>query len=348
MRRVPIPQLSIVISSVKVELLTAAHSLRSSSAPGTMTRGWLKSFTRRMEAPGPVFSAVVLVGALLPSLAAAQGSASRCSLSDTRLKAERVAVGTGFVAGNAELWRYFKRAWWSGEKAKHLFFRADWDQEFRDQDKFGHLYGGYHLTRVGHAALRSVCVSERKAVIASAAYAAFFQLQIEVFDGMYKKYGFSYADMIANTAGQTFAVLQELHPRLKAIKPTMSYSPSRAMRNRSNFTAPSELRRSLDYSGQTYWMSVEPKEFLPSSSKRYWPNVLRLSVGHSVTDWVDPETGASQRAKRRLLLTLDLNPQALPGNGRLMNFIKHELSYYHFPAPALQITPHLRGLQWYR
>jgi hypothetical protein len=35
------------------------------------------------------------------------------------------------------------------------------------------------------------------------AYAAFFQLQIEIFDSMYKKYGFSYADMIANTAGQT-------------------------------------------------------------------------------------------------------------------------------------------------
>lgn len=295
-----------------------------------------------------LFCAVSLLGTLIPSNVAAQAPDSACSQSRGQLEAERFAVGTAFVAGNAELWQYFKRAWWSGEKAKHLFFRGDWDQEFRDQDKFGHLYGGYHLTRFGHAALRSVCVSERKAVIASAAYAAFFQLQIEVFDGMYKKYGFSYADMIANTTGQMFAVLQELHPRLKAIKPTISYSPSRAMRNRSNFTTPSELRRSLDYSGQTYWMSVEPKEFLPPAAKRYWPDLLRLSVGHSVTDWVNPETGASQRAKRRLLLSIDLNPQALPGNGRLMKSIKRQLSYYHFPAPVLQLTPRFRGIQWYR
>lgn len=292
--------------------------------------------------------AVALCGALGPAYAAAQSGTETCPLSTTQLSLARGAVGSAFVAGNAELWQYFKKAWWSGEKAKHLFFRADWDQDFRDQDKFGHLLGGYHLTRAGHGALRSVCVSQNKAVIASAAYAAFFQLQIEVFDGMYKKYGFSYADVMANTTGQAFAVLQELHPRLKLITPTISYSQSAAMRNRANFPTPSELRRSLDYSGQTYWMSVDVHDLLPSAAATYWPSAIRFSLGHSVTDWVNPQTGASQRAKRRLLLSLDLNPEALPGNNHFVKMLKHELSYYHFPAPALQLTPGIRGLTWYR
>ena len=36
------------------------------------------------------------------------------------------------------------------------------------------------------------------ALIAAVAYAALSQPQIEIFDGMYKKYGSSYADMTAN------------------------------------------------------------------------------------------------------------------------------------------------------
>ena len=146
-----------------------------------------------------------------------------CPLTANQVNAVRAGVGSAFIGGNAYLYHYFKKAWWSGERAPHFFFHADWDQEFRDQDKFGHLLGGYHLARVGYAGLRESCVSDKKAIWWSAAYAAAFQLQIEIFDGMYKKYGFSYADMIANTAGQALAVAQELNPRLRAIKPTFSY-----------------------------------------------------------------------------------------------------------------------------
>jgi len=44
-------------------------------------------------------------------------------------------VGSAFIGGNAYLYHYFKKAWWSGTKAPHFFFHADWDQWFRDQDK---------------------------------------------------------------------------------------------------------------------------------------------------------------------------------------------------------------------
>jgi hypothetical protein len=147
-------------------------------------------------------------------------------------------------------------------------------------------------------ALQAACVSRKKALITGVAYAALFQLQIEIFDGMYKKYGFSYADMLANTTGQMLEAEQELHPHLKWLKPTISYSQSDAMRNRANFTGPSELRRSLDYSGQTYWFSANIHELL--------------------------------------------------GQNRIWKTVKHELSYYHFPAPAVQLMPAVRGISWYR
>lgn len=271
-----------------------------------------------------------------------------CPLSRNQLTAVRTGVGTAFVGVNAYLYHYFKKAWWSGERAPHFFFHADWDQEFRDQDKFGHMFGGYHLARIGYAGLREACVSDKKAVIWSAAYAAAFQLQIEMFDGRFKKYGFSYADMIANTAGQTLAVMQELHPSLRAIKPTFSYHKTRALTNTENGTIGGELRPSLDYSGQTYWFSADLEQVLPDEAKQYWPSFIRVSVGHSITDWVNPETADVQRAKRKILLSLDFDPDKLPGDAPWWRSVKRTLSYYHFPAPALELTPRLHLSPWYR
>ncbi len=272
-----------------------------------------------------------------------------CPLTSGQVAAVRTGVGGAFVGGNAYLYHYFKKAWWSGERAPHFFFHADWDQWFRDQDKFGHMFGGFHLARAGYSALREACVSDKKALIFATAYAAAFQLQIEIFDGMYKKYGFSYADMIANTTGQMFFAMQTLHPALRAIKPTISYRKTVALKNFENGTITSgELRPSLDYSGQTYWFSTDVHELLPESAKPYWPSFVRFSVGHSITDWINPQTGATQRAKRKIVLSLDFDPEKLPGNWPVWRTIKHNLSYYHFPAPALEITPKLHVSPWYR
>jgi len=271
-----------------------------------------------------------------------------CPLTPNQLNAVRAGVLSAFIGGNAYLYHYFKKAWWSGDPAPHFFFHADWDQWFRDQDKFGHMFGGYHLARIGYAGLREACVGDKKAIFWSAAYAAAFQLQIEMFDGRFKKYGFSYADVIANTTGQTLAVLQELHPSWRAIKPTFSYHKTSALANTENGTIPGELRPSLDYSGQTYWFSADMNALLPESAKRYWPSFIRLSAGHSITDWVDPATGSVVRAKRKILLSLDFDADKLPGNAPWWRSVKRTLSYYHFPAPALELTPKLRLDPWYR
>lgn len=264
-------------------------------------------------------------------------SSLKCGHPPQEITLRRAGVAALFVAGNGVLYSYFKRAWWSGERADHFFFRADWDEDFRDQDKLGHAFGGYHLARFGNAFLRSTCISKTQALAWSAAYAAVFQLQIEVYDGFYKKYGFSYADLLANTAGTALAVLHETHPATRAIKPTISYWKSAAMRNADNI--PGELRPSLDYSGQTYWLSANIHDMLPPESKRFWPALLRVSVGHSITDWIDPQTGANMRAQRKFLLTLDIDAEKLPGENRIWKTLKRQIGYIHLPSPALQITP---------
>jgi hypothetical protein len=272
--------------------------------------------------------------------------ATKCGHPASEVALRRAGVAAAFVGGNAALYSYFKSAWWSGERADEFFFHADWDDNFRDQDKFGHLFGGYHLARFGNAFIRSACVSKTKAIAWSAAYAAVFQLQIEIWDGLYEKYGFSYADLLANTVGTALSVLHDTHPRTRAIKPTISYAPSAAMRNADNI--PGELRPSLDYTGQTYWLSADIDALLPGNAKPFWPSFLRVSVGHSITDWIDPKTGANIRARRKILLTLDFDAEKLPGENRIWKTFKRQLSYIHLPSPALQITPNAELIGWYK
>ena len=281
------------------------------------------------------------------TIAGSSGRAAKgCGNGSRDVALRRAAVGTTFVGGNAALYSYFKRAWWSGERSSGFFFNADWDENFRDQDKFGHLHGGYHLARFGDALLRSACVSKGRATAWSAAYAAAFQLQIEIWDGRYEKYGFSYPDLIANTAGTAIAVVHAVYPATRVIKPTISYFPSPAMRNADNI--PGELRPSLDYTGQTYWVSADVDALLSPSARRYWPGILRVSAGHSITDWIDPKTGANLRAQRKILLSLDIDAEKLPGENRIWKTVKRQLGYIRLPAPALQLTPHLELIQWYR
>ena len=142
----------------------------------------------------------------------------------------RAPAGTGAIAGNVALYQYFRAAWWNGQPAPHSWINWEQHEPFREMDKFGHAYGGYHLARIGSELLDASCVSRTKAVWWSAAYAAAFQLQIELWDGKQAEYGFSPFDLAANTAGASYAVAQHYVPALRNAKPTLSYSRTLASR----------------------------------------------------------------------------------------------------------------------
>jgi hypothetical protein len=118
------------------------------------------------------------------------------------------------------------------------------------------------------------------------------------------------------------------------------------MRNAGNI--PGELRPSLDYSGQTYWLSTDVNALLPENAKPFWPSFLRISAGHSITDWIDPRTGANIRARRKLLLSIDFDAEKLPGDNRMWKTVKHQLSYIHFPSPTIELTPKFQAIGFYK
>lgn len=293
-------------------------------------------------------AAIVFIGAWLRPAAAYAQFTTPCD--DGGRPGTRILVAGVFVGGNAALYEYFRRAWWSGERSD-FHVKSDWDSEFRDMDKLGHALGGYHLTRIGSGLLSAACVGDRKAIWWGAAYAAAFQLQIEIWDGYQEKYGFSPPDLIFNTLGAGYAVLQSEVPATRHVKPTISYARTTYARNADRWpvgTTANEIRPTVDYAGQTYWLSTDVDSLLPAQLRRYWPGIIRLSVGHSVTDWINPTTGFPQRGNREVVLSLDLDPSKMPGDHPVWVQVKRQLSYYRFPAPALVLTPRVRAERWYR
>ena len=289
--------------------------------------------------------AIVAVGTFAtPLLLRAQ---ARACQSRAYRNSARATVGVVAAGGNLALQQYFKQAWWSGERAHHMWINWERHESFREMDKFGHAYGGFHLARLGADLLEGACVADRKATWWGAAYATAFQLQIELWDAKQKKYGFSPPDLMANAVGAGFAVGQQYSPRLRFVKPTISYARTAALK-RFGGAQGSELRPTTDYSGQTYWLSFDVDSLLPEGARRWWPGFVRASIGHSITDYVDPQTGGGIWARRAILLSLDLDPEKLPGQHPVWRRVKRELSYYHFPAPALRLTPTAKGIAWYR
>ena len=251
----------------------------------------------------------------------------------------RAAAGMGLTGGYAGLYLYFHHAWWSGTPAKKWFVENDWDKEERDADKFGHMFGGYQLTRVTSELLQAGCMAPSRAAAWAALYAYAFQFQIEEWDGTQQLYGFNPSDLVADAAGALFAVAQQHTKTLQYIKPVWSYSPTEAYRRRNEPGHQGQPRATTDYSGQTYWFSTDVHGLLPDRAKRFWPALIRLSPGYSITDYVDPVTGGAIRAKRKILISLDIDPEQLPGDNKIWRTIKHELAFIRIPGPTLQLTP---------
>lgn len=294
--------------------------------------------------------AVSLAGSPARGAARDVGAASYswCRNGGAPKRAAQWGVAVVFVGGNLGLYEYFRNAWWSGERAP-FFINNDWQVKFRDQDKLGHFLGGYVLAEAGRELLEGACMSEKKAALWGAAYSAAFQLQIEIWDGTQRMFGFSPPDLLFNTFGQGMSLLHAFVPVTRAILPTFSYAPTEAMRRTRAGEITSELRPTVDYSGQAYWLSIDVDTLLPRPARRWWPGLVRLSVGHTITDWVLATDGSQVRANRRWLLSLDLDPLRLPGRAPWWVATKKILRHYRFPAPALEITSSgIRGLPWHR
>jgi len=236
-----------------------------------------------------------------------------------------IAVGTaaGFVWGHAVQ----NDLWWKGTLVPfHVNVQQDWRYAL-GADKLGHAVFPFFTSRLYEAGFRWSGMDTATAVWAASSVALAYQTYIEVRDGFSRDYGFSPADMAANTIGAALPVAQHYFADLRPFTLQISYWPSQAFRN-GQYNAIID-----DYTSTTHWLSVSVKDVVPTSWTWY-PAWLNVALGHSVEN-IDGTGGGNHV----LLLGLDWNLQRIPGVPAWLREVLRVLHAYHLPAPAVRLYP---------
>lgn len=255
------------------------------------------------------------------------------------LRRNRIAL---ISATDATLWLgstwMLNEVWYKDypTSAFHLFNDAT---NWHYMDKCGHSYTAYQLSGLQYAAWRSSGINPRKAAWIAGGISWGYQLTVEVLDGFSSEWGFSLADVTANTIGSGLFVGQQLAWNEQRIRLKFGYraSPYAALRPKvlgSGFTE----RLLKDYNAQSYWLCVSPQSFFPDSGFPPW---LQLAVGYSADQMLRGDSdvytvdGFTYHARPELAFSLDVDWNRLPVRRKWVKAVLRPLNAVKIPLPAV-------------
>lgn len=239
-------------------------------------------------------------------------------------------VGAGVFTG---FHIYYSNTWW---KDKRDYFKYAADGYYaRNMDKASHVYTANVFTVATSVAYEWAGIAPGKALLYGALTSIAYETYIEINDGFAPNWGFDWGDMGANVFGAVYPFLQEEIKPLKHVNFKWSFKPS-WIKSKTSSTQDDLLD---DYTNMTFWLSVNPMMVLPGSvtKAKFYPNFLALAVGMSIKD--ASHVSGSGKAQVEWYLSFDWDVNRLPGNSDFMKKLKKILNFYHFPAPAVKISP---------
>lgn len=258
----------------------------------------------------------------------------------TNLKPLRLGVIiAGFVIGDAIGFSKIADMQYNTETSSFHFheFRRD-IQEYKQMDKIGHFVEAYFISYLSSKIYRWSGFSAKKSILFGSLTGLLWMTQIEVTDGFFKAWGFSYIDYTMNILGAGYSALQQLYPeQLKAYRFKVSYWPSEAYKNKEYSTVSQSMLD--DYEGFTWWFAVNLHDAMPKRWQNSYPKWLApwgLSVGYGVQN-IAKDIFSGQR---EIFIGLDFDITKIPtGDSGVLKFTKDMLNFVHLPLPAVRITP---------
>lgn len=228
---------------------------------------------------------------------------------------------------------YYQNTWW---KNTVTYFKYAEDGYYaRNMDKASHIYTANFFTVASATAYEWTGIEPGKALLYGAITSMAYETYIEVNDGFAPNWGFDWVDMGANIAGALYPFLQQGVKPFRHINFKWSFKPGWIKKKTSD--QPNDLLD--DYTDMTFWLSVNPMIVLPKSftDGKYYPNFLAFALGMSLAN-ASHVTG-SQNAEAQWYISIDWDINQLPGKSDFMKKLKKILNFYHFPAPAVRISP---------
>jgi hypothetical protein len=248
--------------------------------------------------------------------------------------ATTISLSTAAVGSQALLYSL----WYAPYSSGKFHFFNDWN-EWRKMDKLGHAYTAYHVSSATYDALSWSGYSQSKSLLIASSASWLYQGFIEVMDGFSDGWGFSVPDVIFNSIGTGLFVFEKKFKK-PVLLPKFSYSPSPYAILRPEVLGSSSFSRILkDYNAQTYWLGIRANSFIPSLNIKW----LMLSVGYSVNGHLVGDklsvnlNGNTYNSYTQILVSLDIDPSALPIRNKLLKKIVLPLKYIKIPFPTLGI-----------
>lgn len=205
-------------------------------------------------------------------------------------------------------------------------------------DKFGHAYGAYLESKVCYEWLRRAGVKKNKALIYGGSMGIILQTPIEIFDGLYQGWGFSWGDMLANAGGSALLITQELLFDESKIDFKFSFSRSEYAQEANGMLGDSYIEGiAYDYNGHSYWLSFSPSSKIPK-----WIN---LSLGYSANGmfgefrnrsaWGGVQLPKADRT-RQFLLSFDIDWTKVETDRPFLRKLFLAINHIKLPFPTIE------------
>ena len=232
---------------------------------------------------------------------------------------------------------------WYKDYEQSSFHTTNDAGEWLQMDKMGHVFSSYQLGRIGVDVLKWSGVRKKDQLLYGATLGLGYLTIVEVFDGFSKEWGFSWTDMLANAAGTSLYIGQELLWDEQRILLKYSFHSTKYANQNPEKLGNGFLEEMLkDYNGQTYWLSANLNSFFKESKLPRW---LNIAVGYSANGMLTGNDDTlvdnfliNQNRKRQLFLSLDVDLSKINTNSQILKTIFSVFNAIKVPFPAMEFT----------
>lgn len=231
---------------------------------------------------------------------------------------------------------------WYKDYPKSDFHFINDNYEWLQMDKVGHVYSGYHLSRVGAELLNWAGANQKQQLIYGAGLGFALVATVEVFDGFSQEWGASKGDLISDVIGSGLYIGQDLLWKEQRIQPKFSFHQTTYATIRPSVLGNAPHEQLLkDYNGQTYWLSINLHSFI---KKQFIPTWLNLAVGYGAEGMITGDTEfinnvflPEKERVRQYYLSLDVDLSKIKAKNQLLKTFLSNINMLKIPFPTLEL-----------
>jgi len=266
--------------------------------------------------------------------------------SDTLNRKRLLFASTTTAAGYGATVTGLNTLWYNDYPRGDFHFFND-NVDWMQMDKAGHALTSYQLGRYGYEVLKWTGLEEKPAIWIGGNLGLFFLTTVEVMDGYSEEWGFSSGDGLANLAGTSLFIGQQLAWGEQRMALKFSYSGTDYAVFRPETLGSGGLESVLkDYNGQTIWLSVNPSSFW-RKEKLFLP-WLNIALGYGANGMLGGDNNPSFNSAgdalpqtdryRQYYLSLDIDLSRIKTKNAFLKTIFSVVGFIKIPAPAVELS----------